>query len=432
MSPQFEKFKKYIKKTFPFSITLYDLFVDLYDSAEEWKCKIVCKFFISAREERVRKRIRSQIKLHKRKIRVGFLVTENEKWGCQILYDKLKAHPDFEPVLLLSSLDIDDKPILQEKFSRNQSFFKQACGDIVEVYDPQHHEFRSLRPYDLDILFYDQPWSIAKKHCPITVSKFALTCYVPYCFEEGWGKIKERYVGFHALLFREYVSHPLIRQHYLAQGYKRENVHVISYPKLESYLSSIPNEKKYIIYAPHHSVDVNSIFFGTFSWNGHFMLEYAKQHPEFHWIFKPHPRCKISFLRAGLFKNKEELDKYYNQWANIGQVCEKGNYMNLFQQAHGLITDCSSFLIEFLPTKQPVIHLRRLDSNDKPLISEQIIPAYYSVFDLPTLKNTLRTVLEEGKDPLHQARLDKLKELNLVQPASDNIVQDLQMALLKD
>ena len=235
---------------------------------------------------------------------------------------------------------------------------------------------------------------------------------------------------FHQFLFRDYVNHPLISQDYIRAGLKPEGIKSVGYPKLEPYLKQITtHEKPYVIYAPHHAIEPDSIRLGTFTWNGRFMLEYAKNHPQFNWVFKPHPRCKISFLKEGLFKNRQELEHYYQQWAEVGTVYEGGNYIKLFQQTRCLITDCASFLVEFLPTEQPVIHLKRTDENAQHSITPKIAKAYYPCFDLPTLKNTLHTVLEEGKDPMRPARLAKIAEMDLVQPATDNIIRDVEEAL---
>lgn len=398
-------------------------------------CIVVCGNMVSLevrfQQYCVHKKLSRVFQKHTRKIRIGFLVTENEKWCCQSLFDKLKNHPRFEPVIVLSSLTMDDRPLeqLREKFYKNREFFKKACGNIVEAYNPQTNTFLSLKSFGLDIIFYQQPWNIAKKHKVSSTAQFSLSCYVPYCFEDGIVMLKRNFYHFHGLLFREYSNHQLIVQDYIQAGFPKKHIKAVGWPKLESYLENTNNPKKYVIYAPHHSIEPNSIRLGTFAWNGQFMLEYAKKHPEFKWVFKPHPRCKVSFLTEGLFKSKQELDDYYDQWAKIGQVCEQGNYMDLFKQTRCLITDCSSFLVEFLPTEQPVIRLARCDENAAEKIIKQTATSYYQVYDLNNLQETLHTVLEREEDPLRKARLHKLRELQLVQPASDNIIKDLEESL---
>ena len=385
------------------------------------------RFLVRYRQQKILKKLLRIYQQNTRKIRVAFFVTENEKWCCQNLFDKLKKNPHFEPLLFLSAFTLEDLSLKQEKFYKNQKFFKKACGKIIEVYNPQTDKFLSLKPYKPDIIFYQQPWGIYKKQNIIATSKFALSCYIPYSFENDVNMIKRNLYCFHNLLFKEYISHPLIKQKYLSKGCYKIPMKVVGYPKLETYLQTTEQyQKKYVIYAPHHSVEPNSLRLSTFAWNGHFILEYAKKHSEFNWLFKPHPRCKESFIKEGLFKNRKELDAYYNEWASIGEVCETGNYIDLFKQTKCLITDCGSFLVEFFPTKQPVIHLKRLDSNLDAIIDEIVASTYYSVYDLPSLERVLYTVLEQGQDTMQQIRINKLNELNLLQAASENVIKDLE------
>ena len=65
---------------------------------------------------------------------------------------------------------------------------------------------------------------------------------------------------------------------------------------------------------------------------------------------------KTELLKNNLFNNTEEIDNYYSEWAKIGSVYEEGNYIDLFKQTKCLITDCLSFLVEFLPAESPVIN----------------------------------------------------------------------------
>ncbi|MBP5404011.1 MAG: hypothetical protein J6Y17_02850 [Elusimicrobiaceae bacterium] len=409
------------------------LLAPMYHAMHRFFYTIVA-WIVKKRQHRIIKKLTKIYNGHIRKIRVGFLVSENEKWCCQSLFDKLKRHPSFEPIIVLTSLTMD-RPLeqLRKKFLDNQRFFQTACDNIIEAYVPKTNTFLPLKSFKLDILFYQQPWNIKKIQNIFTISKFALPCYIPYCFEDGLVMLRRKFYNFHNLLFREYANHSFIERDYVNAGFPQEHIKAVGWPKLEAYLDKTTNQnKKYVIYAPHHSIEPHSIRLGTFAWNGHFMLKYAKEHPEFNWVFKPHPRCKVSFVSEGLFKSRQELEDYYNQWAAIGQVCEQGNYIELFKQTRCLITDCSSFLVEFLPTEQPLIHLRRHDDNGSANIIKRVVDAYYPVFDLEALKHTLHTVLEEGKDPMRQARIDKLKELQLVQPASDNIIQDLEKSFSKD
>ena len=383
--------------------------------------------FLIYNKNRIYNKICVIAKQNKRKIRIAFLVNENEKWCCQSLYDKLKRSNHFSPMIFLTSL-LDKN---EEKYKKNVEFFKRNCGEIQIVYDAKAKKFESLRKYSPDIVIYQQPWNIAKKQNLFSIRSFALAIYIPYSFANKYELVNKKLLDFHYILFREYISHNYIYEEYKKKGYKKNNLKVVGYPKLEQYLDDENSEKKYVIYAPHHSIEENTIKLGTFNWNGKFILEYAKKHPEFNWIFKPHPFCKRTFLRAKIFRNEKELNDYYDEWSKIGIVYDKGNYIALFKQSKCLITDCGSFLTEFLPSKSPVINLKRTDSLPLSELTQTIAKSYYKVYNIEELKKSFYDVLEKDIDTKKEERLKLIKDLNLITNASDNIIKDLEGAFYK-
>ena len=54
-----------------------------------------------------------------------------------------------------------------------------------------------------------------------------------------------------------------------------------------------------------------------------------------------------------------EINNYFSEWEKIGKIYPTGDYYELFSHSDCLITDCISFLAEYLPTGKPVIHLRK-------------------------------------------------------------------------
>ena len=92
----------------------------------------------------------------------------------------------------------------------------------------------------------------------------------------------------------------------------------------------------------------------TFMENKDFILELAKKHPEFNWIFRPHFALKDRLLKYNVMKH-DEIDKYWAEWENIGIISKStDNYYEQFMLSDCLITDCMSFLSEYLPTGNPI------------------------------------------------------------------------------
>lgn len=186
---------------------------------------------------------------------------------------------------------------------------------------------------------------------------------------------------------------------------------------------------KFVIYAPHHSFDKGGLNYATFLWSGKYILEWAQKHSEIDWLFKPHPRFKTALL-VNKIMTIEEIDRYYSAWDKIGKVYDDGNYFEFFKNSKCLISDCSSFLTEYLPTEQPVIHMRNKNAIPYSVLNNKIIKAYYSVWNIKELEKTLENILIENNDPRKIARQKLIEKLNLKNiNASDNILDFLYKVL---
>ena len=125
------------------------------------------------------------------------------------------------------------------------------------------------------------------------------------------------------------------------------NLKAVGSPSLDV-IKDIKSDKNYVIYAPHWTINhENTIAYSTFKETGKFILEYAQKHPEFNWIFKPHPLLKKALL-DNVFMSEEEINSYYSAWESLGQACYNGDYFELFNNSQLMITDCCTFLMEYL------------------------------------------------------------------------------------
>lgn len=220
-------------------------------------------------------------------------------------------------------------------------------------------------------------------------------------------------------MYKYYLTHELNYKR-LKKDYKNiENCVVVGYPKLDTYLipttESIDNiwknpEKIKIIYAPHHSFESFSMKLATFTENGKLILEWAKSHPETTWVFKPHPKLKYG-LMTNKIMNEKEIEDYYKEWSKIGAVYEQGDYFDIFKSSDLMITDCSSFLAEYLPTKKPLI--RPTNSNSMKLneIGRLLTKEYYHTKNNQELLNTLEEVVVKRNDYKKDDRIKLASEI---------------------
>lgn len=362
------------------------------------------------------------------KIKVIFLIRENQKWTYQSVYEEFEKSDKFEPLVLVSLLTLaaKGKDKTRNNLQENYEFFKSRGMNVDYAY--KNGKYVDLEEFKPDIVFYDQEWDLPEIHMPEFVSKFALTFYSLYgstVFE-----YPELYTqNFHRFLFRYFVENELNIDIYSSQiKENKENCVVVGYPKLDEYFKTDETcnlwkhpDKLKVIYAPHHSLEQNGMRLATFKQNYKFILELAKKYPQTTWIFKPHPRLKYAIMRTKLM-NEDEVDKYWKEWEKIGTVYEKGNYINLFKTSDLMITDCDSFLVEYLPNQKPLIRLVNEQAVKLNEMGRKITQSFYSVYNNNELENIFEKLVVKNQDEKSDTRKNLLKEfINSDQTVAKNI-----------
>lgn len=372
---------------------------------------------------------RIQHKYQNKKLKIVFLSSENPKWAYQSLYEEFEKNPKFDVQVLITVRE----DLLKKKFKfleyekqarKNYNFFKEKEMNVVYAFDFKKKEYINLEEFQPDIIFYEQPWDLPKKQSIINTSKYALGFYCSYgsCTTNGSNEYSHAFYGdvYTYFLDNDYIKNILIEH-----GYNEKSLVVSGQPKLDAYLKPInysniqwkEKDKKHIIWAPHHSFyDNSTLKFGTFNWNYKFFYNFAKEHQEYEFIFKPHPALKKRIVRQGLM-SYSKMTEYFKMWENLpnAQVYEMGNYFDMFRTSDLLITDCNSFLYEYLPTKKPVIHLIGEHSVGHNAFGQKIISGYYPARNMEELQSQIDLVLFKNQDPLLSVR-EEIIEKNLVQP----------------
>lgn len=392
---------------------------------------------VRASYENILTRIRNKVK-EGNKVKVLFLIRENQKWTYDSLYKEMLNSDLFDPVVVVSVLDPIAKghDVAIPSLKYNCEFFKKLGYKVELGFDETKSEFIDLKIYNPDVVFYDQLWDLPGLHMPAKVSEFALTCYSSYAYEIC--NFEANYMlYFHRFLFRYFVEHPSNVERYekMSKG-NSKNCVAVGYPKLDVYFDK-PSDKggtywreqdKFkIIYAPHHSFEKElSLRCATFKENGRFILELAKRHPETTWLFRPHPRLRYALVMNHIM-TKSEMEKYYDEWKKIGSIYEDGNYFDVFRSSDLLITDCSSFRAEYLPTLKPTICLIKGDSCGHNFIGKKIMSVLYQVHDNDELEKTFKLLVQDKQDPLFEKRKQVAEEiLNFGVKSSDKILETLK------
>lgn len=368
--------------------------------------------------KKVLKNLKEKIK--SQKLNVIFLANEPQKWSYDSVYREFENSPYFEPKIIVipryrvhTGLD-STRMTLEEQYN----FFKERHYNVEYGY--KNNEYIDLKTFNPDIIFYLQLAEVPGIDDPIIVSEYALTAYCPYAY--GISDYKREYLQcFHKLLFVYFNEHQINIDRF--EGYKTGNslnCVVTGHPKLDVYLKQNnidvskywknPDQFK-IIYAPHHSFQKDSKFnFSTFPQNYKYILELAKKHPETTWLFKPHPMLKFSIIDEGLM-SEDETNKYYQEWKEIGNYYDNGDYFDIFKSSDLMITDCASFLAEYLPSGHPLIRLRNPKSTRLNKLGEFITSEYYNAYSNEDLEQLFTEIVTKKNDYKKEDRLRLINQI---------------------
>lgn len=387
---------------------------------------------------KIRRRIRSYPT--GRKIRVFFWVAETAKWKSQSLYDKMLASEDFDPYVLLG-VPKDDLHFwgdgIKEKLELDSRFYARlGCRCIVNFqFDVMRP--RPLKEFNPDIVFYQESRKFFDEDSVNNASNTALCCYVPYSVETFgllWIHIQPQFHGRLYLRVAPTEADARYIKSYSPWWRRTGDVKGLGHTVFDEYLNCIAEEapSDYVIYAPHFSFPTEKknrpIVISSFLATGKAILEYAKAHREFKWLFKPHPLLRRELEICEVW-SRAEIDEYYEGWERIGVTEYQGDYVRLFKQSRLLITDCSSFLVEYALTNNPVIRLvpKEINVSSRPAYAS-LFETYYTVHSLNEMYSTFAQVLEQGEDPKREERLNAVRELGLMggKTSAERIMEKLR------
>lgn len=393
----------------------------LKDEEAEERVKKIYRFLRSPYEKYLIKKINAgyknkikKIKNSAQKIKVAFFISQNQLWCVQSVYEKLLESSKFEPVIVAFPNGEDKVKPAEVTCKENYEFFKKQKMNVVYGYDFEKKDFKNFSEINADIVFYDQPYPFfPKKLLFDQVSKHALICYVPYGYKVANAYEANFNMDLQNKAWKVFAESNWHKEMYGKFGKtKAKNVVVSGYPKLDVYNKPFKRKnitKKRIIWAPHWSFRTDILSYSTFDLYYKDFLELAKQTPEINWIIKPHQRVRYHAVESGLMTEKE-IEEYFNEWSSLknAEFYYDGNYFDIFKSSDALITDSSSFLAEYLPTKNPVLHMISPDSKGYNEIGEIITKTYYKAKSFAEVKKFIEKVVIQENDHLKPQRIGAL------------------------
>jgi glycosyltransferase involved in cell wall biosynthesis len=353
------------------------------------------------------RRVIRKLKFGKIPIRIVFLAGDPlDWWSLDSLYHACVSDPLFKTYVLNIGMSWSG-------VSTNcSSLFRQ---NNIEYLDGINNQIR-LDLLNPDIIVTSSPYDDFRPYNYGTANllRYAKLVYIPYGipFADGKGNLtkmifsldtqknawriftrSERTVG----CYKKYGSVPSHRVVSLGLPIIDQYYSSSSSDVLPEAIRSASAGKFKIIYAPHHTIDGWS----TFLRYGNHIRRLVNENKDCFLVFRPHPSLIVR-LKINNLMSEEALRSFFAD--DRCYLYEGDDYYGLFHWSDMLISDASSFLAEYAPTRKPIIYLHReegwgLDDT----IQDDIFKSCYVARSEDEITAFFRQ-LKGGLDPLKGGR----------------------------
>ena len=354
----------------------------------------------------------------KDKIKVGFVMYDSSMWCGDDLYNLFDKNERYEPIVFLClRTDQSDKETVVNDFYHGIEQFKAKNINVVGVpgYDADVPK--------QDILIFLTPYFevLPKVFTPNILTPETLIVNIPYAMQTSALDIFNGVINF--IIWKKFFD----TKEELKNNNNKCKVgmprgYYSGYPKMDIFFK---NNVKYkydwkickkdaikIVYAPHWSIN-EGVKYATFQHNYRFMYDYAKNHPEISWVFKPHPNLLFSAVKTGLFPSIEDFKQYLQDWDNLpnAKVETGAYYQEIFATSDAMILDSGSFISEYQYTHKPMLFLTRDTQNFNDL-GNALMKVLYRVDgrDFNGISNFIENILIKNNDIMFESRMKFFNE----------------------
>ena len=375
--------------------------------------------------------IKNKVKAGK-KIDVAFLIDNIAKFTADSVYKEMEKSEIFNPFILF--YDALDKTFIRqpknfESHKKDVELLKSRGYNVVDGYFSDGR-FIPIDNFKIDIIFLNAPAMCYSNMflSNVYLNTKYLVCYLNYSintinsYDYHYNNKRIASAWKHFVETREDYLEILDNSKFFGT-----NTVLVGYPKLDTYAKPIEecvipdkinNGKPIVIYAPHRSIKEKwePLNISTFHLYHKYFIDLLERYPEINFVYKPHPFIKTAIINKKVM-TEDEYSEYIEKWnsAPNGLYVYDNEYINLFRHSDLLITDCGSFIGEWLPTDKPCMYLVNPERNQNTYmlgfstIGKKILKHYYLCNNLEEIENNFKMIMLEKTDPFKNERI-KLKD----------------------
>ena len=387
------------------------------------------RLFLSSIKQKIPQLVKDMRK--KDKIKVLFVVSQLAKWKTENLYQAMKMHPRFDPMIGVA-LGIVDYPTMEaEKLNQLLGYIKEKGYSHTELRLTADIENR-IKP---DIIFYQEASGGINSYIFFT----SLHNVLFFFFFYGILTLTEKELynsPYQNICWQWFVESPLIIDYAkTVMSNRAKNLVFTGSPISDELLSDKEDftdpwkpqsqPKKRIIWAPHHTIGIGKeeISYGCFLQIAEDMKKLAEKYKDcVQWVFKPHPSLKQKLYYLW---GEERTNAYWAFWADSDNCqLEEGKYTALFKYSDAMMHDCASFTVEYLYMQKPCMYLVNGKAHPLNDLGSACYDLYYKGHNLDEIELFVNNVIH-GVDPMKEKRQHFFNEYLLPpngKSACDNII----------
>lgn len=365
------------------------------------------------------------------KIRVVFITQYIPAWNkSEAVYQRMNANTKFEVFLLCVPIEIKNCQLDERvKINNTYEYFKKhGYENLIDAMLPSGNWF-DLNGLNPDYVFYSRPYNAFIPYCytPRMVSKYAKTCLIMYAFTMSKEGI-ERYYNIRN--FCSYLYFYFSETAFATSYYKRKNAlcfkfglqKVVNsgYPVLETIMAkrnektdiwNFSNNSFRVIWTPRWTTDPDAGGTNFFKYK-EFLINLAMEKNNIDFLFRPHPLALSHFIETGEMTVKEVKD-FRDNCESIGNIHldETEEYIPTIWNSSVLISDVSSFIIEYFATGKPIIFCQ---SHMTAEFLDEVKKMIYEGCYVANNEEDIRRYINEllcGNDYLKQKRTEIISDI---------------------
>lgn len=373
-------------------------------------------------------------KFFKRRINVVFVCHRPNVWGSlKTLYEECIKDDRFNVTIIAvpCKKQLPNLGFFHEVYESEgaEEFYMNFKCNVINGYDYLNKKWVNLKKLNPDYIFFQTPYNITrpKQYSTRVVSKYTKILYVHYAanfigagiLEESYPLdfIKDVYTIFlqdlnDQHLITDYLNRNKLKVRTLLTGFPRYD-EVDSLKGIDSNNWNLSRDEKVkrVIWTPRWSTNEGNCHFFEYK---DFLIEYAKEHCNFDFIFRPHPQAFLEWNATGELP-EDEAEKYKKEYSDCknAKIDNQKEYLTTFYSSDFMITDISSIVAEYFLTGKPIIYCHKKDCfND---FSRKLSEGFYWVRNQKELEDRINNLMA-GIDPLEEVRKKLIQENFYINP----------------